>query len=203
MGKEDFLLGFFKQRVDVALDEYIRNNRAYREAENKANMELLNLEAQGFTKQQRLKIDRVASAYNAFGSVYGEEAYKFGFWDGIRLCNLIGMENKGVECCAMMTNQGKERYHRCGSDYIETCLFGIHYKRQLFFAVFEYGIDDYELWINDMANGFPYSMSINDIKKYLTEHETEGSSVRGPLKDIMEELLKEICFSIEDWRSRT
>lgn len=45
MGKEDFLLGFFKQRVDVALDEYIRNNRAYREAENKANMELSNLEA--------------------------------------------------------------------------------------------------------------------------------------------------------------
>lgn len=89
MKKDDFLKGFYEQRIDVAMDIYMESCGKYKEAEQEANAELENLAEFGFTKEQRIKVDRVATAFNHFGSVYGEEAYKFGFWDGVRLMLLL------------------------------------------------------------------------------------------------------------------
>ena len=89
MEKDDLLKGFFEQRIDVAMDMYMESCDRYKEAEQEANAELENLAEFGFTKEQRLKVNRVATAFNHYGSVYGEEAYKFGFWDGIKLLNML------------------------------------------------------------------------------------------------------------------
>ena len=89
MRKDDLLYGFYKYRIEKSLDEYVSTSKTYNEAEQGTKTELSDLEQMGFTDEQWVKVDRIVSAYNYFGAVYGEEAYKFGFWDGVRLMRLL------------------------------------------------------------------------------------------------------------------
>ena len=93
MKKNQFLKGFFKDRIEQVFDTQVRKNLQYQKATKVAQKQLVRLERMNLTKEQATQIDSVIAAYNYLGSVYGWEAYKHGLWDGVRLVILL---HKGI-----------------------------------------------------------------------------------------------------------
>lgn len=89
MKKNKFLKGFYNDRIEQVFDAQVRKNLQYQKATKVAQKQLVQLEHMNLTKEQTTQIDNVVAAYNYLGSVYGREAYKQGFWDGVRLMVLL------------------------------------------------------------------------------------------------------------------
>lgn len=89
MSEYEILKGFYKYRLENKLVELLLKNSEYQEATLEAQNYFEQLEEAKMTIEQVHSVDRVVGAYNHLGNVYGEEAYKLGFWDGIQLMVLI------------------------------------------------------------------------------------------------------------------
>lgn len=84
MKRDKFLEGFYRERIEGALDQYVKKSEAYKKATCDAQSKYGELNNMLLTKEQSEKVDVLISAHIQLGSVYGKEAYKFGFWDGVR-----------------------------------------------------------------------------------------------------------------------
>ena len=72
-------------RTGDDLDEAVRKDKDYQEALAKQQEAFAMLEEMNLKKEQKNVVDRVVSAYNHTGAVYGAVAYRCGMEDGIRL----------------------------------------------------------------------------------------------------------------------
>ncbi len=72
------------------LDKILKKDKDYQEAlveEQAASDQMEDLE---FTEEQKKVVDRVITAYNHCGAVYGAAAYRFGMEDSVRLLKELG-----------------------------------------------------------------------------------------------------------------
>ena len=72
------------------LDKILKKDKDYQEAlveDQAASDQMEDLE---FTEEQKKVVDRVITAYNHCGAVYGAAAYRFGMEDSVRLLKELG-----------------------------------------------------------------------------------------------------------------
>ena len=72
------------------LDKILKKDKDYQAAlveEQAASDQMEDLE---FTEEQKKVVDRVITAYNHCGAVYGAAAYRFGMEDSVRLLKELG-----------------------------------------------------------------------------------------------------------------
>lgn len=72
-------------RTGDYLDEVMRKDKDYLEALAQQEEVFDMLDALGLTAEHKSVVDRVITANNHLGAVYGEVAYRVGMEDGIRL----------------------------------------------------------------------------------------------------------------------
>lgn len=72
-------------RTGDDLDEAVRKDKDYQEALVQQQEAFDMLDELGLTKKQKSVVDRVITANNHCGAVYGAVAYRVGMEDGIRL----------------------------------------------------------------------------------------------------------------------
>lgn len=85
MKKNGLLEIIAHHRTGQALDEVIKADKDYQEALAQQQEFFDLLDELGLTKEQKDVVDRVITANNHFGAVYGAVAYRFGMEDGIRV----------------------------------------------------------------------------------------------------------------------
>lgn len=84
--KKDGLLEIMAgHRTGDDLDEAVRKDKDYQEALVQQKEAFDRLDALNLTRGQKKVIDRVITANNHVGAMYGEVAYRVGMEDGIRL----------------------------------------------------------------------------------------------------------------------
>ncbi len=85
MEKSGLLKIIAAHRTGDYLDEVMRKDKDYLEALAQQEEVFDMLDALGLTAEQKSVVDRVITANNHLGAVYGEVAYRVGMEDGIRL----------------------------------------------------------------------------------------------------------------------
>ncbi len=85
MEKSGLLEIIAEHRTGDYLDEVMRKDKDYLDALTQQEEVFDMLDALGLTAEQKSVVDRVITANNHLGAVYGEVAYRVGMEDGIRL----------------------------------------------------------------------------------------------------------------------
>lgn len=85
MEKNGLLEIIAAHRTGDNLDAVVRKDKDYQDALAKQKEAFNALDALGLTAEQKSVVDRVITANNHCGSVYGAVAYRCGMEDGIRL----------------------------------------------------------------------------------------------------------------------
>lgn len=81
--------GLYKYRMEHELILRLMESDEYQVATRGVKDESEQLEQLNLTMEQTHCVDDVVGAHTHLGNVYGEEAYKLGFWDGIQLMVMI------------------------------------------------------------------------------------------------------------------
>lgn len=87
--KDRLLEKLVSQRMARKLDTVLRGNKAYRKAVRQQDTAFSNMEKPNLDKNQRIIIDRVISANNHCGAMYGIATYRLGLQDGIKLMSEV------------------------------------------------------------------------------------------------------------------
>lgn len=85
MPENSLLENLFDIQISTDLEEVLKEDAEYRETRKQIDKTFKKLKKLELSRKQMLIIDRVVSATNANGSVYGRMAYRKGFQDGIKL----------------------------------------------------------------------------------------------------------------------
>lgn len=81
------LLGIIAQHRTVkALDDILKEDQDYQEALAQQQEFLDRLDDLGLSAEQKNVVEKMITANNHTGAVYGAVAYRFGMEDGVRLC---------------------------------------------------------------------------------------------------------------------
>ena len=72
------------------LDALLQKDKDYQEALAEEKDASEQMDAAGLTNEQKKVVDRVITAYNHCGAVYGAVAYRFGMQDSVRLLKELG-----------------------------------------------------------------------------------------------------------------
>ena len=72
------------------LDALLQKDKDYQKALAEEKDASEQMDAAGLTNQQKKVVDRVITAYNHCGAVYGAVAYRFGMQDSVRLLKELG-----------------------------------------------------------------------------------------------------------------
>lgn len=83
--KDNLLDILVNTRTVKALDEAVDKSKEYQEALEQKDKEFDILDKAGLSREQKAIVDRVISAANDCGAVYGTVAYELGLQDGIKL----------------------------------------------------------------------------------------------------------------------
>ena len=96
MGKrEENLLDIFaEERIHKYLDNALDNNELYLSAQKEVDGTISELGKAGLNREQSKVVDKVISATNASGAVYGATAYRQGLFDGIKLMSEVNQISK-------------------------------------------------------------------------------------------------------------
>lgn len=76
---------FAEERIHGVLEDALENDDLYKEAQEIQNKACEEMEKAGLNEKQNQIVDRVISAVNYCGAVYGAVAYRQGLEDGIEL----------------------------------------------------------------------------------------------------------------------
>ena len=90
MKKNGLLEIIAAQRTMDDLDALLQKDKDYQDAlaeEKDASEQMEDME---FTEEQKKVVDRIITAYNHCGAVYGAVAYRFGMQDSVRLLKELG-----------------------------------------------------------------------------------------------------------------
>lgn len=85
MPENSLLENLFDIQISTDLEEALKEDAEYRKTRKQIDKTFKKLKKLELSRKQMLIIDRVVSATNANGSVYGRMAYRKGFQDGIKL----------------------------------------------------------------------------------------------------------------------
>lgn len=85
MPENSLLENLFDIQISTDLEEALKEDAEYRGTRKQIDKTFKKLKKLELSRKQMLIIDRVVSATNANGSVYGRMAYRKGFQDGIKL----------------------------------------------------------------------------------------------------------------------
>lgn len=76
-------------RIETKLQENICKSKEYKQSLRNIEKAYAKLDNLNINKKQKLAIDRLVSLMNISGAVYGNEAYKQGFEDGLKILSEI------------------------------------------------------------------------------------------------------------------
>ncbi len=92
--------------VNEAVNDTLFQNEEYKQIQAEIDRLTDEFDRINLSKEQRLTVDRIISAYNANGALYGRMTYQAGFRDCVSLLLEMGL-----------IKDGKEGLHNgCGSD---------------------------------------------------------------------------------------
>lgn len=74
-----------EERLCNTLEHLLCENELYQSAQKEVKRSIDKLKKAKLSKEQHKQVDKVLSAANFKGTVYGEAAYKQGFYDGMKL----------------------------------------------------------------------------------------------------------------------
>lgn len=77
--------------VNEGIDKILLEDAEYIGIQKEIDEQMEQYESLGLTKEQRLAVDRLVSAYTASGACYGRITYRKGFHDCVTLLREIGM----------------------------------------------------------------------------------------------------------------
>lgn len=81
--------------VNEGLESTVEQNGEYKRVQERMDSLTSEFDALGLTKEQRLLVDNLLSAYNESGALYGEMTYQQGFRDCAALLVEIGLIKDG------------------------------------------------------------------------------------------------------------
>ena len=90
MRKNGLLEIIAEHRTMDDLDALLQKDKDYQKALAEEKDASEQMDAAGLTNQQKKVVDRVITAYNHCGAVYGAVAYRFGMQDSVRLLKELG-----------------------------------------------------------------------------------------------------------------
>lgn len=77
--------------VNEGMDNLLLQNEEYIKIQDKIEEQIMQFDQLNLTKEQRLVVDRLISAYTECGAVYGKLAYRQGFRDCAELLLEMGL----------------------------------------------------------------------------------------------------------------